>query len=116
MYEIYSSFQLEEMKLQLEEYSSKVNKHLGLDVSLVKSDITNHFLITFSNMMAEGAPCTCELSIDPTNHYKVVKTHPVSLCGDTFVEKAQNLLNETQDLSGFVVALRKKIKAVLPTN
>jgi len=108
--------QLEEMKVQLEDYSSKVNKHLGLDVSLVKSDIANHFLITFSNMMAEGAPCTCELSIDPTNHYKVVKTHPVSLCGDTFVEKAQNLLNETQDLSGFVVALRKKFKAVLPSN
>lgn len=104
------------MRVQLEEYSSKVNQHLGLDVSLVKSDITNHFLITFTNMTSEGASCSCELSIDPTNHYRVVRTHPASLGGDTFIEKAQNLLNETQDLSGFVVTLRKRFKAALAAN
>jgi len=108
--------QLDEMRVQLEEYSSKVNQYLGLDFSLVKSDITNHFLITFTNMTSEGTSCSCELSIDPTNHYRVVRTHPSSLGADNFIDRAQNLLNETQDLSGFVVALRRRFKSVPAAN
>jgi len=114
--------QLDEMRVQLEEYSSKVNKYLGLDISVIQSDIPNHFNISFTGLTTGGV-CSCDLSIDPaTNFYKIVKTQPGSLevrdagsHGD-FVEKVQSVLNETQDLSGFVVAMRKRFKAVVAAN
>jgi len=114
--------QLDDMRVQLEEYSSKVNKYLGLDVSMVQSDLPTHFKISFNGLTPDGSACSCDLSIDPaTNYYKIVRTQPVmggpegESHGD-FVEKVQNSLNATQDLSGFVVAMRKRFKAVLAAN
>ena len=89
------------------------------DRPTVQSNVPNRFNISFNGLRPDAA-CSCELSIEPaTGYYKVVATDPATLelCesnshGD-FVDKVQNLLNQTQDLSGFVVALRRRFRAVL---
>jgi len=124
--------ELDETRTKLEEYSSKVNKYLGLDVAIY-SDDTPTILLTLrvprsgrtTDTASEGSEgdtvkCECEMTLDPvTNQYKVIRTKPPSLALPTdsergaFTEKLQHLLNETQDLSGFVVALRRRFMAIL---
>ena len=70
--------------MKLEEYSSKVNKYLGLDVAIY-SDDTPTILLTLrvprsgrtTDTASEGSEgdtvkCECEMTLDPvTNQYKV---------------------------------------------
>ena len=76
--------QLDETRTKLEEYSSKVNKYLGLDVAIY-SDDTPTILLTLrvprsgrtTDTASEGSEgdtvkCECEMTLDPvTNQYKV---------------------------------------------
>jgi len=114
--------QLDLMKEQLEEYSGKIEQHLGLNIVVLKGE-TARFLVTFDNVGSNDGggctKCTCELSLDEdTKLYKIGKVHPpiIDDDDDEFVDKMQNLLNETNDISGFVVTLRKKFKAAFQSH
>jgi len=102
--------QLDDMKVQLEEYSEKIKKNLGLDVVVLKGE-TPRFLVSFQNL-AGGEKCTCELGLNPdTNVYKIGKVHP-KIDDQEFIDKLESDLNESNDLSGFAVVLRKKFKTL----
>ena len=93
------------MRVQLEEYSDKIKRHLGLDIQVIKGD-QPRFALSFDDLGV------CELTLDPnTKFYKIGKLEP-DLNDPDFVSRAQTTLNKTNDLSGFVVAMRKKFKSL----
>ena len=107
----YPESDLTKLESALQSYCDRCEEFLGLNV---EASDEKTFVISFSGLNPDREPCSVELKIsreEGQKPYRITKCDP-----ELDFANIEEALNETSELNGFVVALRKKFKAALINN